>query len=64
MSTLVDKGQEIECISFDSIIEVIREWLGAPTRKAVRTDVIATLPFDDLAGLSGDTLAKGSSQPF
>jgi len=55
----MNQAKEIDHISIYCVIQIERKRLGAPTRKAVRANVIATLPRDNLASVAGNPLAKG-----
>ena len=64
MTALMHEAEKIDDILFDDIINIEWKGLSATTGKPVRTYMVAAFPRDDLAGLSRNSLAKGTGQSF
>ena len=64
MATLMYQPDEVDGISLNGVINVVREWLGSAAGKSVRSDVVPAFPFCDLAHLPGHSLAESAGETF
>ncbi len=58
----MDQGNKINNIAFDGVINVKRKRSGFATRIAMRSDMVAALPFDNFSRLFRNPLEEGLSK--
>lgn len=60
MPTFVDQAQEVNRLTLDLIIDVERKRLGPAAGKAVRADMVAAAPANDLTRLPSDAFVESA----
>ena len=62
MSAFVNQTKEVNRVALHLIVNVVGEWFRPATGKAMRANMVATAPANDLSRLPRDAFVKSASQ--